>query len=349
MGGRGTPALAGVRGRFACCCITNPKGGRPRPSHSLRSRSYRSVRIADPTPKDAGARLCQSQPSRQLRAQGGGAAPPPWAGGVSRPAYYPLAGALPSPWSQGTGSPKPRPPTNSPPSQRWRRSQEGAGWRMRQRSPGRGQKRLTGMRARAGTTLSASPSGRLLAKGRRRRPRAHPDAAPAQLRLGACAARAACPDARPPRRGGPEHSPDRLARGKDAQAVPGTLPRERAPGPAGELPRPRAHRPPLPADRARGAGASGALPPGRRRQRVPGRGRGRRPRTQTALGRATTDKPPAQRRRRTPPPLRSSAEVWGSDQGDLTVRDASEPLSQYQDFYHHVRPHYALDLKTSLA
>ncbi len=66
-------------------------------------------------------------------------------------------------------------------------------------------------------------------------------------------------------------------------------------------PGPRAQRPALSSDRARGPGVSPARQPGRRRQRGPSRVRGGRPSTPTALGRAATEKPPAQRSRRTRP------------------------------------------------
>ncbi len=46
--------------------------------------------------------------------------------------------------------------------------------------------------------------------------------------------------------------------------------------------------------------------------------------------------------------LSSRAEFWSVYKGDLTVRDVSKPLNQYQHFYNHVRPHYALDLKTPM-
>ncbi len=72
-----------------------------------------------------------------------------------------------------------------------------------------------------------------------------PRTGPAQLDAGQ--------EGRPTRRGGPERSPDRLARWQDAQAVQGDLLREPAPGYAEGLPGPRAQRPALSADRATAA------------------------------------------------------------------------------------------------
>ncbi len=45
---------------------------------------------------------------------------------------------------------------------------------------------------------------------------------------------------------------------------------------------------------------------------------------------------------------RSRTEFWNLYPGSFTVREASPALAQYQHFYNHVRPHYALDLMTPM-
>ena len=44
----------------------------------------------------------------------------------------------------------------------------------------------------------------------------------------------------------------------------------------------------------------------------------------------------------------SRTEFWSLYPGPFTVRDAAPALAQYQHFYNHVRPHYALDLMTTM-
>ena len=45
---------------------------------------------------------------------------------------------------------------------------------------------------------------------------------------------------------------------------------------------------------------------------------------------------------------RSRTEFWNLYDGNLTVKNASPALAEYQRFYNHVRPHYALDLMTPM-
>ena len=42
----------------------------------------------------------------------------------------------------------------------------------------------------------------------------------------------------------------------------------------------------------------------------------------------------------------SRTEFWNLYEGNLTVKEAGPALAEYQHFYNHVRPHYALDLLT---
>ena len=44
----------------------------------------------------------------------------------------------------------------------------------------------------------------------------------------------------------------------------------------------------------------------------------------------------------------SRTEFWNLYPGHLTVKDAGPALAEYQHFYNHVRPHYALDLPTPM-
>ena len=45
---------------------------------------------------------------------------------------------------------------------------------------------------------------------------------------------------------------------------------------------------------------------------------------------------------------RSRTEFWNLYDGNLTVKNAGPALAEYQRFYNHVRPHYALDLMTPM-
>ena len=44
----------------------------------------------------------------------------------------------------------------------------------------------------------------------------------------------------------------------------------------------------------------------------------------------------------------SRTEFWNLYDGNLTVKNAGPALAEYQRFYNHVRPHYALDLMTPM-
>ena len=68
---------------------------------------------------------------------------------------------------------------------------------------------------------------------------------------------------------------------------------------------------------------------------------------QSPPGRPASQKPRTQRRRRTANDS-SRTEFWSLYAGDLTVKDASPALAEYQYFYNHVRPHCALDLMTPM-
>ena len=86
---------------------------------------------------------------------------------------------------------------------------------------------------------------------------------------------------------------------------------------------------------------------GRWRQRVPRRVRGRLPSAELPPGRPAPKKPSTQRRRRKGK-RQLTTEFWNLYDGNLTVKNAGPALAEYQRFYNHVRPHYALDLMTPM-
>lgn len=129
--------------------------------------SYRKLAIDDTTPKDAFERLGKIETYRELRAEGCGEAAALRAIGWSRASYYRWQARYRNFGVKGLAAKSRRPRHTAP--RRWTRAEEWAVWRMRKQYPFMGKRRLRVMLARDGTALSESTIGRILAKGVRLR------------------------------------------------------------------------------------------------------------------------------------------------------------------------------------
>ena len=130
---------------------------------SLRIQSYRSFRIDDTTPAHAFERLRKIETYRALRAEGCSEPTALRAIGWSRAAYFRWQAHYRAEGVKGLAAKSRRPRRTHP--RRWTRAQERAVWRMRKKYPFMGKRRVKVMLAREEIARSESTLGRILAKG----------------------------------------------------------------------------------------------------------------------------------------------------------------------------------------
>ena len=131
----------------------------------IKSLGIKRLRLDDTTPADAFERLSKIETYRELRAEGCSEAAALRAVGWSRSAYYRWQARYRAGGVKGLAAKSRRPRRTNP--SRWTRAQEWAVWRMRKRYPFMGKRRLKVMLKREGMALSESTIGRILAKGER--------------------------------------------------------------------------------------------------------------------------------------------------------------------------------------
>ncbi|WP_446831958.1 helix-turn-helix domain-containing protein [Candidatus Foliamicus sp.] len=129
----------------------------------IKSLGMKRVRMDDTTPGDAFERLRKIETYRELRAEGCGEAAALRAVGWSRSTYYRWQARYRSQGVKGLAAKSRRPRRTHP--ARWTRAQEWAVWRMRKHYPFMGKRRLKVMLDREGILLSESTIGRILVKG----------------------------------------------------------------------------------------------------------------------------------------------------------------------------------------
>ena len=320
---------------------------------SLRIKSYRSFRIDDTTPKEAFERLGKIATYQELRAEGCSEATALRAIGWSRSAYFRWQARYRADGVKGLAAKSRRPRRTHP--ARWTRAQEWAVWRMRKRYPFMGKKRLRVMLDREGMTLSESTIGRILTKGVRLR-RITPCAF-CRGRVAATRRRTftqghaqrwtpATKAARP----GQWVQIDHMSVSRDGD----TLKEFKATCPIGKQLVVRVYSRAT-ANNARRflEAVREDLPYPLRSIQVDGGGEFRAEFEDAcqALNVPLAVLPPKC------PQLNgvverandsSRTEFWNLYDGNLTVKDAAPALAEYQHFYNHVRPHYALDLLTPM-
>ena len=320
---------------------------------SLRIKAYRSFRIDDTTPANAFERLDRIETYQALRAEGCSEATALRAVGLSRSAYYRWRARYRAFGVKGLAGKSRRPRRTNP--KRWTRSQEWAVWRMRKRYPFMGKRRLRVMLGREGLVLSESTIGRILTKGVR------------LSRITPCAFLRGRVTAKKRRTFAQGHA-QRWTAGTKA-ARPGewvqidhmsvsrdgdTLKEFKATCPIGKQLVVRVYSRATANNATRFLQALRAdLPYPLRSVQVDGGGEFRAEFEDACqqLNLPLTVLPPKS------PQLNgvverandsSRTEFWNLYDGNLTVKNAGPALAEYQHFYNHVRPHYALDLLTPM-
>lgn len=315
--------------------------------------SYRTLSIDDTTPADAFERLSKIDTYRELRAEGCSEAAALRAIGWSRSAYYRWQARYRAFGVKGLAAKSRRPRHTNP--RRWTRAQEWAVWRMRQRYPFMGKRRLKVMLDREGMALSESTIGRILDKGVGLR------------RIMPCAFCRGRVTAKRRRNFAQGHA-QRWRRDMKAQQ-PGemiqidhmsvsrngdTLKEFKATCPIGKQLVVRVYSRATANNAQRFLNAVREdLPYPLRSVQVDGGGEFRAEFEDAcqALNLPLAVLPPKS------PQLNgvverandsSRTEFWNLYDGNLTVKDASPSLAEYQHFYNHVRPHCALDLLTPM-
>lgn len=319
----------------------------------IQSLRIQHLRLDDTTPRDAFERLSKIQTYQALRGEGCSEPTALSAIGWSRSTYYRWQARYRADGVKGLAA-KSRRPRRSPP-RRWTRAQEWTVWRMRKQYPFMGKQRLKVMLAREGTALSESTIGRILAKGVHLR------------RIAPCAFCRGRVKVKRPRNFAVGHA-QRYRRGMKA-TQPGemvqidhmsisrdgdTLKEFKATCPIGKQLVARVYSRAT-ANNARRflQAVREDLPYPLRSVQVDGGGEFRAEFEEAceALDLPLIVLPPKT------PELNgvverandsSRVEFWNLYDGHLTVKEAGPALAEYQRFYNHIRPHYALDLLTPM-